>query len=198
MRTSGRAAFSSTGQLCISMERMYVDVAVWDQFVPRFVKATRSLRLGHSLDYSRDIGSLISGRQLSTVAAQVDDATGKGATLLAGGTARREAGPYFYEPTVLTDTTPEMTLYAEETFGPVNVNEADAATWGSVDAPMGGWKDSGVGSRHGEHGILKYTETQTVSIQRLLPIAPPSFRPAAYAKAMTAAMRTPQRLPGRK
>ena len=83
--------------------------------------------------------------------------------------------------------------------GTVNVNEAYAATWGSVDAPMGGWKDSGVGSRHGEHGILKYTNAQTVSIQRLLPIAPPSFMPpAGYAKVMTAAMRTLQRLPGRK
>jgi len=83
--------------------------------------------------------------------------------------------------------------------GTVNVNEAYAATWGSVDAPMGGWKDSGVGSRHGEHGILKYTNAQTVSIQRLLPIAPPSFMPpTGYAKAMTAAMRTLQRLPGRK
>ena len=83
--------------------------------------------------------------------------------------------------------------------GTVNVNEAYAATWGSVDAPMGGWKDSGVGSRHGEHGILKYTNAQTVSVQRLLPIAPPGFLPpAGYAKAMTMAMRALQRLPGRK
>jgi succinate-semialdehyde dehydrogenase/glutarate-semialdehyde dehydrogenase len=64
---------------------------------------------------------------------------------------------------------------------------------------MGGWKDSGVGSRHGEHGILKYTNAQTISLQRLMPIAPPGVMPAAvYAKAMTAAMRTLQRLPGRK
>ena len=63
---------------------------------------------------------------------------------------------------------------------------------------MGGWKDSGVGSRHGEHGILKYTNAQTVSVQRLLPIAPPGFLPpAGYAKAMTMAMRALQRLPGR-
>jgi acyl-CoA reductase-like NAD-dependent aldehyde dehydrogenase len=83
--------------------------------------------------------------------------------------------------------------------GSVNVNEAYAATWGSVDAPMGGWKDSGVGSRHGEHGILKYTDAQTISVQRLMPIAPPgAMPPALYARAMTAAMRTLQRLPGRK
>ena len=241
-----RAAFSNTGQLCISMERMYVDTAVWDEFVPRFVKATKSLRLGHSLGYRRDIGSLISAKQLDTVARHVNDAASKGATLLAGGNARPDIGPYFYEPTVLTGASPGMTLYADETFGPVislyrvggveeaiklandscyglnfsvwtgdahkgrqiasrleagtvNVNEAYAATWGSVDAPMGGWKDSGVGSRHGEHGILKYTNAQTVSVQRLMPIAPPGFMsPAGYAKAMTAAMRTLQRLPGRK
>ena len=241
-----RAAFSSTGQLCISMERMYIDTAVWDEFVPRLVKATKSLRLGHSLDYKSDIGSLISAKQLDTVVRHVNDATSKGATLLAGGKARADIGPYFYEPTILTGASPDMTLYAEETFGPVislyrvsgveqaitqandscyglnfsvwtrdadqgrdiasrleagtvNINEAYAATWGSVDAPMGGWKDSGVGSRHGEHGILKYTNAQTVSIQRLLPIAPPGFMPpTAYAKAMTAAMRTLQRLPGRK
>ena len=241
-----RAAFSNTGQLCISMERMYVDTAIWDEFVPRFVKATRSLRLGHSLGYRRDIGSLISAKQLGTVVSHVDDAAGKGATVLAGGRARPDIGPYFYEPTILTGTSPGMTLYAEETFGPVislyrvsgadeairlandscyglnfsvwtrdagqgrdiaglleagtvNVNEAYAAAWGSVDAPMGGWKDSGVGSRHGEHGILKYTNAQTVSVQRLLPIAPPGFvTPAGYAKAMTMAMRALQRLPGRK
>jgi succinate-semialdehyde dehydrogenase/glutarate-semialdehyde dehydrogenase len=64
---------------------------------------------------------------------------------------------------------------------------------------MGGWKDSGMGSRHGEHGILKYTNAQTVSVQRLLPIAPPALvPPAAYARAMSAAMRALQRLPGRK
>lgn len=241
-----RAAFSNTGQLCISMERMYIDTALWDEFVPRFVKATSSLRLGHSLDYKPDIGSLISAKQLDTVVRHVNDATGKGATVLAGGRPRPDIGPYFYEPTILTGTSPDACLYAEETFGPVislyrvtgadeavrlandssyglnfsvwtrgtargrdiasrleagtvNVNEAYAATWGSVDAPMGGWKDSGVGSRHGEHGILKYTNAQTVSIQRLLPIAPTGFLPPpAYAKAMTAAMRALQRLPGRK
>ena len=241
-----RAAFSNTGQLCISMERMYIDTAIWDEFVPRFVSAAKTLRLGGSLDYKSDIGSLISAKQLDTVVRHVNDAISKGATLLAGGSARPDIGPYFYEPTILTGASPDMTLYADETFGPVislyrvsgvadaieqandscyglnfsvwtrdsgrgrdvaiqleagsvNVNEAYAATWGSVDAAMGGWKDSGVGSRHGEHGLLKYTNTQTVSIQRLLPIAPPGFMPpTAYAKGMTAAMKALQRLPGRK
>ncbi|MEW2519741.1 succinic semialdehyde dehydrogenase [Actinacidiphila alni] len=56
--------------------------------------------------------------------------------------------------------------------GTVNVNEAYAAAYGSVQSPMGGMKDSGLGRRHGSEGILKYTEAQTVSTQRLLPMAP--------------------------
>jgi succinate-semialdehyde dehydrogenase / glutarate-semialdehyde dehydrogenase len=241
-----RAAFTGTGQVCVSAERMYVEDAVWDEFVPRFVLATRALRLGHALGYRPDIGSLASARQLDTVAGHVRDAVGKGARVLAGGRARPDIGPYFYEPTILADTAPDMLLYAEETFGPVislyrvasageaveqandsryglsfsvwtrdarqgrriasrlaagniNINEAYAATWGSLDAPMGGWKDSGAGSRHGEHGLLKYTDSQNIAQQRLLPIAPPGPVPAAvYAKVMTGAVRALQRLPGRK
>ena len=126
-----RAAFSSTGQLCISMERMYVEDSVWDAFVPRFAKAAGALRLGQSLAYKPDMGSLISANQLDTVARHVSDAVGKGATLLAGGKARPDIGPYFYEPTVLTDTSPGMDLYADETFGPVisvyRVSDAEEA-----------------------------------------------------------------------
>jgi succinate-semialdehyde dehydrogenase/glutarate-semialdehyde dehydrogenase len=54
--------------------------------------------------------------------------------------------------------------------GTVNVNDGYAAAWASHDAPMGGMKDSGVGRRHGREGILKYTEPQTVAVQRLLPM----------------------------
>jgi succinate-semialdehyde dehydrogenase/glutarate-semialdehyde dehydrogenase len=81
--------------------------------------------------------------------------------------------------------------------GTVNVNEAYAAAWASVDAPMGGFKDSGVGRRHGAHGIQKYTESQTVSVQRLLPVAaPPGISEERYAKLMTGALKILKRLPG--
>jgi succinate-semialdehyde dehydrogenase/glutarate-semialdehyde dehydrogenase len=56
--------------------------------------------------------------------------------------------------------------------GTVNINETYAAAWSSVDAPMGGFKDSGVGRRHGAEGILRYTETQTVARQHLLQLGP--------------------------
>lgn len=74
--------------------------------------------------------------------------------------------------------------------GTVNINEAYAAAWGSMGAPMGGMKDSGMGRRHGAEGILKYTESQTVSAQYLLPIAPAlGLRDRTWAKAMTVALR---------
>ncbi len=74
--------------------------------------------------------------------------------------------------------------------GTVNVNEAYAAAWGSVAAPMGGMKQSGVGRRHGAEGILKYTESQNITAQYVLPIAPPfGMSEQAYTHAMTAALR---------
>jgi succinate-semialdehyde dehydrogenase/glutarate-semialdehyde dehydrogenase len=80
--------------------------------------------------------------------------------------------------------------------GTVNVNEGYVATWGSVDAPMGGMKDSGLGRRHGATGILKYTEAQAISVQRLMPIAPPPLLGTKrWASVMTASLRLLRRLP---
>jgi succinate-semialdehyde dehydrogenase/glutarate-semialdehyde dehydrogenase len=239
-----RAAFSNTGQLCISIERMYIPRALWDEFVPRFVTATNALKLSAALDYSGDMGSLISEKQLQTVATHVDDARAKGAAVLAGGRARPDIGPYFYEPTILSDVHEGMTVFADETFGPVvslypvdteddaiekandspyglnfsiwtsdpkrgrsvgarlqagtvNVNEAYAAAWASIDAPMGGMKASGIGRRHGEHGILKYTEPQTIAIEKVLPVGVPSWLSAKrYARIMTTGLRALRRVPG--
>jgi succinate-semialdehyde dehydrogenase / glutarate-semialdehyde dehydrogenase len=239
-----RAAFSNAGQLCISIERIYVLKELWDDFVAKFVAATKSLTLSGALDYSADMGSLISEKQLQTVTDHVKDAVSKGATVLAGGRARPDIGPYFYEPTILADVREGMDAFADETFGPVvslypveteqeaidkandsayglnfavwttdpargrrvaaqlqagtvNVNGAYAAAWASVDAPMGGMKDSGVGRRHGEHGILKYTESQTIATERLLPVGAPTWmRADRYARVMTTGLRLLRRLPG--
>ena len=239
-----RAAFSNTGQLCISVERIYVPGTMWDDFTTRFATAAKAMELSAALDYSADMGSLISDKQLKTVAGHVDDAVAKGATVLAGGKPRPDIGPYFYEPTILSGVRDDMAVFADETFGPVvslyrvdseeeaidkandspyglnfsvwtsdpkhggqvaarlqsgtvNINEAYAAAWTSVDAPMGGMKASGLGRRHGEHGILKYTEPQTIAVERLLPVgAPPWLSPGRYARIMTTGLRALRRMPG--
>ncbi|WP_067844419.1 succinic semialdehyde dehydrogenase [Nocardia lijiangensis] len=231
------ACFPSTGQLCVSIERMYVAETIHDEFVAAFVDRTRKLQIGAAYDYSRDVGSLTNPAQLDTVTAHVEDAVAKGATVLAGGKARPDLGPLFYEPTILTDVTPDMTLYEHETFGPVvsiypyrdvddaiarvnatpyglnasvwtrdgakgravaarlhagtvNVNDAFAAAWGSIDSPMGGMGDSGLGRRHGADGILKYTEPQTVAHQRLLGFdAPAGVSHRTWATILTATLK---------
>ena len=80
--------------------------------------------------------------------------------------------------------------------GTVNVNEGYAAAWASHDAPMGGMKDSGLGRRHGAEGIRKYTEAQTVAVQRLMPIAPPrGVSQKLYSLGMTTGLRLQRRVP---
>src|SRR6185312_12871415 len=83
-----RDCFANSGQLCVSMERMYVVSATFDAFVDRFVQRVKGLKLGTAFDYEPDMGSLISAAQLARVTAHVDDAVSKGATVLAGGRAR--------------------------------------------------------------------------------------------------------------
>ncbi|MGV9631892.1 succinic semialdehyde dehydrogenase [Streptomyces sp. NPDC003487] len=232
-----RACFSSAGQLCISIERLYVHESVADAFLERFAARTKAMRLGTSLAYGADMGSLVGERQLKTVERHVEEAVAKGAKVVAGGVARPDIGPYFYEPTILDGVTEPMSVCTEETFGPVvsvyrfrtedeaieqanatpyglnasvwtkdarrgravaarlrtgtvNLNEGYAPAYGSVQSPMGGMKDSGLGRRHGSEGILKYTEAQTLAHQRLLPMAPSlGMNDEQYAAFMTRSLK---------
>ncbi|MFE4645010.1 succinic semialdehyde dehydrogenase [Streptomyces sp. NPDC056730] len=114
-----RACFSSAGQLCISIERLYVHDSVADAFLERFAARTKAMRLGGSLAYGADMGCLVGERQLETVTRHVEEAVAKGATVIAGGVARPDIGPLFYEPTILDGVEAPMAVCAEETFGPV-------------------------------------------------------------------------------
>jgi succinate-semialdehyde dehydrogenase/glutarate-semialdehyde dehydrogenase len=114
-----RACFASAGQLCVATERIYVDRQIYDRFVDRFVERTEAMQLRATVDFTADMGSLASAAQLAKVTAHVEDALAKGAKVLAGGRARPDIGPLFYEPTVLTGVTAEMACHHEETFGPV-------------------------------------------------------------------------------
>ncbi|WP_448061902.1 succinic semialdehyde dehydrogenase [Cellulomonas hominis] len=114
-----RACFGGTGQLCVSVERLYVREEVAEEFLAAFVRRTRALTLGTGLDYRADVGSLTSAAQLATVVEHVEDALSCGARVLAGGVHRTDLGPYVYEPTVLADVPPEARAHREETFGPV-------------------------------------------------------------------------------
>ena len=114
-----RASFASTGQLCVSMERLVVHEDIAEAFLAELVPRVRALRLGRGLDYSADVGSLTSAAQLARVQDHVDAAVREGARVLAGGRHRPDVGPLFYEPTVLDGVPAHSPVFADETFGPV-------------------------------------------------------------------------------
>ena len=114
-----QACFSNAGQICIGIERILVHESRYDGFVEAFARATGEVILGAAYDFSVEMGSLTSAEQLEATRRHLDDAVAKGARVVAGGRARPDLGPYFHEPTVLVDVTPQMAVHAEETFGPL-------------------------------------------------------------------------------
>jgi acyl-CoA reductase-like NAD-dependent aldehyde dehydrogenase len=203
------------GQTCISVERVYVEEPVYDEFVAKVEEKMRGLRTGVPGGPGEvDVGAITSPPQMDLIDAHVQDALAKGARALVGG--HRGDGPGdFYEPTLLVDVDHGMECMTEETFGPtlpvMKVRDADeavrlandspyglqASIWTkdpakgerlarrieagvccvndaqvnyvALELPMGGWKASGLGSRHGADGIRKYTKKQALLVTRLAP-----------------------------
>ena len=114
-----RDCFTSAGQVCVAMERLVLHRDVADAFLDRFIDRTERLRLGTALDYSADLGSLVSAEHLRRVRSHVEDAVAKGARVLTGGAPRPDVGPLFFAPTVLADVPVSAACYDNETFGPV-------------------------------------------------------------------------------
>jgi acyl-CoA reductase-like NAD-dependent aldehyde dehydrogenase len=205
----------NAGQVCISVERVYVEDAVHDEFVRRLVDNVRGLRQGESSGPgTTEVGAVTFPPQLDIIEDHVRDAVAKGATIEIGG--ERGPGPgRFFQPTVITGVDHSMRCMQTETFGPtlpvmrvrdseeaialandseyglqasvwtrdaekgdaiarrieagaVCVNDA-LTNYAAFGAPMGGWKSSGVGSRHGAQGIRKYCRTQTILSARITP-----------------------------
>ena len=119
VRGAARACFSNAGQLCIAVERLYVQRPIYREFAKRFAEHARGLRVEAGYAWDVEMGSLVSQEQLDKVTAHVEDAVARGATVLAGGHALPDLGPLFFAPTILEGVTPGMDLYGEETFGPV-------------------------------------------------------------------------------
>jgi acyl-CoA reductase-like NAD-dependent aldehyde dehydrogenase len=204
------------GQTCISVERVYVEAPVHEQFVHKVTEKVRALRQGvPGGPGSVEVGALTVASQLDLVRRHVDEARRAGARVAVGGHAHEEDGGRFFEPTVLTEVDHAMSCMTEETFGPtlpvMRVSDADeavrlandspyglgASVWtrdlargeeiarrieaGAVcvndaqinyfayELPMGGWKASGLGQRHGAGGIRKYCRQQSVLVTRIAP-----------------------------
>src|SRR5438309_11852563 len=103
-----RAMFSNAGQLCISMERLLVHESIAPELIERLSKRIRAMRLGASLSYGDDMGSLISGDQLKTVRRHIEDAVSKGSTVPAGGNPGPDVRPYVQEATRLADASGDL------------------------------------------------------------------------------------------
>ena len=214
-RAANAAAYwsmNNAGQVCISVERCYVDASIYDEFVAKVTENVRGLRQGVPTAVGTvDVGAVIFPPQLDIVQEHVRDAVAKGARVLTGGHARSGPGRFF-EPTVLVDVDHSMKCMQEETFGPtlpimkiandeegvrlandseyglqasvwtsdtvrgealarrieagvVCVNDAQV-NYTALNLPMGGWKTSGVGTRHGSAGIRKYTKVQSLLVTK--------------------------------
>jgi betaine-aldehyde dehydrogenase len=119
-RGAAWACFLNMGQVCTSVERLYVVGKAYEEFVERFVAFTKTLRVGDPLGPDVDLGPMISAAQREKVEQKVAASLKGGARLAVGGGRPKGLDQgYFYEPTALLDVTPDMALLREETFGPV-------------------------------------------------------------------------------
>lgn len=205
-------ALCNGGQMCTSVERVYVEAPLYDAFVARLHERFKEVTSGRPRGLgSTDVGAMTFPPQMSIIAGHVEDAVSRGARVLAGGHAAPGPGRFF-EPTLLVDVDHTMKCMREETFGPtlpvmkvasaeeavrlvndsayglqatiissnmrrarhlaeqlevgcVTVNDAQT-NYMALGLPMGGWKESGLGVRHGAEGIRKYTRLQAVSVNR--------------------------------
>jgi acyl-CoA reductase-like NAD-dependent aldehyde dehydrogenase len=124
-------SYTNCGQVCLSVERLFVEGPIVEEFVRRCVEKTQKLRLGPGRDKNTDVGPLIRAQHVQRMSDLIADAVQHGAGIVCGGHSRPDLGPNFFEPTVLTGVDASMKLFQDETFGPImaihevsNVEEA--------------------------------------------------------------------------
>lgn len=113
-----QGAFWNAGQICVAVERVYVETSIYGAFLERVVAATDALALGNEADPDADIGAVATDVQVERLARQVEDARSRGARILAGGAVMPGTGRHF-APTVVADADHTMAIMREESFGPV-------------------------------------------------------------------------------
>ncbi|MDH3522946.1 MAG: succinic semialdehyde dehydrogenase [Acidobacteriota bacterium] len=164
--------FYNTGQTCIAVARVYVESRIFDRFAALARRRIEKLKVGWSLDWDMDVGSLVSREHAAKVMRHVEDAVGKGATVLTGGQRRSDLGEAFVAPTLLTDVDESMELCREETFGPVvalyPVRDADEAVARANDSTYGLNASVWTGSARTSRALARRIEAGSVGINSTL------------------------------
>ena len=207
-----RRSFRNNGQICIAINRVYVQEQIYDCFMEQLVQRVKAMTIGDTRTEHVDLGPMCTAAGLEKIEAHVEDARNRGAIIATGG-RRPEGEKYrlgnYYEPTVLSRVTREMRVMREESFGPIigvmpfsdiedaiqkandtdyglaaicytnnlntakriaadveagniAINNVDA---GVLNAPYGGWKESGIGHEHGTEGLYEYLRAKHVRIR---------------------------------
>ncbi len=133
-------SYTNCGQVCLSVERLFVVESAAEKFIALCVDKTKKLRLGPGSDPSTDVGPLIRPQHVQRMRDLLDDAVQRGAKILCGGNARPDLGPSFFEPTIAVGVDSSMRLFQEETFGPILaiqvVKDAKEAEARANDSPF--------------------------------------------------------------
>jgi len=133
-------SYTNCGQVCLSVERLFVEQPAAERFITLCVEKTKKLRLGSGSDPTTDVGPLIRPEHVRRMIDLLDDAVSRGANVPCGGSARPELGPNFFEPTVIVGVDSSMRLFQEETFGPILaiqvVRDAKQAITQANDSPF--------------------------------------------------------------
>ena len=213
VRGAVRRTYRNMGQICIAINRIYVQNTIFEKFVEAFADAAKKLVIGNGIKNPRaDLGPMANRAGIDKTVDHIEDAEKKGATLVYGGEkpeGKEYERGYFFKPSILTNVTHEMKVMSEESFGPVvgimpyetideaieyanstpyglasyvytdDLHEADefAAKLdsgnvainnpdaGVINAPYGGFKESGMGYEHGPEGLEQYLSAKHVRIR---------------------------------